>query len=167
MLGLIVGAAIGATAGGVIAYNVAKENGAEGWDLAGWTLAGIVGGGIIGGALGAGIGAAITKMTGVVGFSVTKYSFVPVKKITVLGHNPGYMSIAKNVKAGFYRIADSLYDDLLAKGIEWTNNMKYLKDAYSLGTQFVISPDYVVLQGGTLWKEIQYLITNNIPWIMY
>ena len=53
MLGLIIGAAIGATAGGIAAYTIAKNNGAEGWELFGWTMAGIVGGGIIGGALGA------------------------------------------------------------------------------------------------------------------
>ena len=166
MLGLIAGAAIGATVGGIAAYNIAKDNGSEGWDLFGWTMVGALGGGIVGAAAGAGIGALVTKATGVVGLSITKYSIVPVKSITVLGHDPGYMAIAKSVKAGFYRIKDSLYDDLLAKGLEWTNNMQYLRDANALGSYFVLSPDYVVLQNGTLWKEIQYLISNNIPWIM-
>lgn len=44
VLGLIVGAVIGATAGGIVAYNVAKDHGAEGWELIGWTTLGIVGG---------------------------------------------------------------------------------------------------------------------------
>ena len=51
-------------------------------------------------------------------------------------------------------------------GIEWENNLLYLIDANSLGTNFVISPEFVVKSGGTLWNEIQYLISNNIPWIM-
>lgn len=49
---IIIGAIIGATAGGTIAYNVAKENGAKGWELAGWTALGVVGGGLAGGLLG-------------------------------------------------------------------------------------------------------------------
>lgn len=56
---LIVGAIAGATVGGVVAYNIASSNGAEGWDLFGWTMLGVLGGGILGGALGATIGQAI------------------------------------------------------------------------------------------------------------
>ena len=39
-------------------------------------MAGIVGGGVIGGALGAGVGALVTKATGVIGLSITKYKFI-------------------------------------------------------------------------------------------
>ena len=35
------------------------------------------------------------------------------------------------------------------KGIEWVNNLQYLKDANALGSKFVLSPDYVVFQTGT------------------
>ena len=35
MIGLIVGAVIGATARGIAAYNIAKDQGAEGWELFG------------------------------------------------------------------------------------------------------------------------------------
>ena len=70
MLGLIIGAAIGATVGGIAAYNIAKDQGAEGWELFGWTMADIVGGSIVGGALGAGAGALVTKATGILGFSI-------------------------------------------------------------------------------------------------
>ena len=49
MLSLIIGVTIGATAGEITAYNIAKNYGAEGWELFGWTMAGIVGGGVIGG----------------------------------------------------------------------------------------------------------------------
>ena len=59
VLGFIIGAAIGATAGGIIAYNIAEEQGATGQELVGWTALGIVGGGIVGGAIGAGAGALI------------------------------------------------------------------------------------------------------------
>ena len=54
--GLIVGAVISATIGGIIAYNAAKDNGSEGWELFGWTALGILGGGVVGGAIGYGIG---------------------------------------------------------------------------------------------------------------
>ena len=167
MLGLIIGAVIGATAGGIIAYNIAEEQGATGWELVGWTALGIVGGGIVGGAIGAGIGALATKLTGVVGLSITKNSVVAIKGTTILGHNPSYVEIAKQMKAGYYRISDPLYNALKSKGVEWANNLQYLKDANTLGSKFVLSPDYVVLQTGTLWKEIQYLAARGIPWIMY
>ena len=98
VLGLIVGAVIGATAGGIVAYNVAKDHCAEGWELIGWTTLGIVGGGIIGGALGAGAGALATKLTGIYGYSVTKYSIIPIKKITVLGHMPGILVRLKQLE---------------------------------------------------------------------
>ena len=53
---MIVGAVIGATIGGIIAYNAAKDNDSEGWELFGWTALGILGGGVVGGAIGYGIG---------------------------------------------------------------------------------------------------------------
>jgi hypothetical protein len=49
---IIVSAIICATAGGVIAHDIAKDNGAEGTELAAWTAAGILGGGILGGVAG-------------------------------------------------------------------------------------------------------------------
>ena len=165
-LGAIIIGAVGAIVGGVVAYNVAKDNGAEGWDLFGWTMVGVLGGGIVGALAGAGIGALITKVTGVVGFSITKYSLISVKRITLLGHFETYRELAKSIGAGVYYILPSLYEYLKSMGKEWTNNLQYLIDANSLGTQFVISPEFVVLSGGTLWMEIQYLISNGIPWIM-
>ena len=165
-IGVIFGATLFATAGGVAAYNMAKNNGAEGWDLVAQTALGALAGGIIGAALGYGTGALISKATGVLGFSITKYSIVSVKAITVLGHYETYRVIAKNVNAGAYHIPDFLYKHLQSIGAEWANNLQYLIDANSLGSQFVISPEYVVRENGTLWQEIQYLITNNIPWVL-
>ena len=167
ILGLIIGATIGATAGGVIAYNVAKNNGAEGWELFDWTMAGIVGGGIIGGALGAGIGAQVTKATGIVGLSITKYSIIPIKSVTVLGHTPGYIGAATATGSGYYLIPDKVYKSLQSTGQAWANNLQYLKDANTLGSQFVLAPDFVVRTGGTFWMEIQYLIEQGIAWIMH
>ena len=167
VLGLIIGAAIGATAGGIVAYNIAKNNGAEGWELFGWTMAGIVGGGVIGGALGAGVGALVTKATGVIGLSITKYSIIPIKGTTVLGHMPGYIGAAQATGSGYYLVSNGTYDKMVQKGVEWTNNMTYLKDANSLGSRFALAPDFVVREGGTFWKEIQYLIENGIPWEMF
>ena len=167
VLGLIIGAAIGATAGGIAAYNIAKNNGAEGWELFGWTMAGIVGGGVIGGALGAGVGALVTKATGVIGLSITKYSIIPIKGTTVLGHMPGYIAAAQATGSGYYLVSNGIYDKMVQKGVEWINNMTYLKDANSLGSRFALAPDFVVREGGTFWKEIQYLIENGIPWEMF
>ena len=167
VLGLIIGAAIGVTAGGIAAYNIAKNNGAEGWELFGWTMAGIVGGGVIGGALGAGVGALVTKATGVIGLSITKYSIIPIKGTTVLGHMPGYIGAAQATGSGYYLVSNGTYDKMVQKGVEWTNNMTYLKDANSLGSRFALAPDFVVREGGTFWKEIQYLIENGIPWEMF
>ena len=59
LIGLILGAIIGGTAGGVIVNKKAKESGAEGWELVGWTALGVFGGALAGGALGAGAGALV------------------------------------------------------------------------------------------------------------
>ena len=59
LIGLILGAIIGGTAGGVIVNKKAKESGAEGWELVGWTVLGVFGGALAGGALGAGAGALV------------------------------------------------------------------------------------------------------------
>ena len=166
VLGLIIGAVVGATAGGVVAYDVAKKSGAEGWELAGWTMLGIVGGGVVGGALGAGAGALATKATGILGLSITKYSIIPIKSVTVLGHMPGYIAAATATGSGYYLISDELWQSLDATQ-RWLNNMQYIKDADALGSQFAIVPDFVVRASGTLWQEIQYLIQHGIPWILF
>ncbi|PKK99051.1 MAG: hypothetical protein CVV57_04385 [Tenericutes bacterium HGW-Tenericutes-2] len=164
VLGLIIGAVVGAAAGGIVAYNIAKDHGEEGWDLVGWTVLGIFGGGIIGGALGAGAGALVTHFTGITGLSVTKYSIAFTHKVTVLGHMPGYIGAAKATGSGYYLISEKLYQSLTPVE-RWASNLQYLKDAHTLGTQFVVAPDYVVRAGGTLWQEIQYLIEQGIAWI--
>ena len=166
MIGLIVGAVIGAAAGGVAAYSIAKNQGAEGWDLFGWTMAGIFGGGIVGGALGAGVGALATQATGVLGISITKYYILPIKGVTVLGNIPGYIATAQATGSGFYAVSKHLWVNMTTAE-RWANNMQYISDAFSLGSQFVLVPDKVVKAGTTLMQEIQYLIDNGIPWIMY
>ncbi len=165
ILGLIIGATIGATVGGIAAYNIAKNQGAEGWELFGWTMAGIVGGGIIGGALGAGAGALITKATGILGFSITKGSIMSVKCVTVLGNLPGYTEAARAVGAGYYHLSRNLLKGAL-NVYQWSKNLQYIKDAVSLGSQFVVAPDEVVKATGILIQEIYYLIENGISWIM-
>ena len=78
LIGALIGAAVLGTVGGVVAYNVAEENGAEGWELVGWTVLGVLGGAVIGavvgGAIGYGIGylAGGTYSNGLVAKSVTK-----------------------------------------------------------------------------------------------
>ena len=165
VLGAIVFGIIGAATGGVIAYNVAKDNGAEGWDLVGWTTLGILGGGLIGAALGYGVGALVTKLTGIIGLSITKYAILPIKNITVLGNMGTYVDIATTISAGYFSITPKIWE-LFSNTGKWLSNMKYLEDANSLGSQFVITPEKVVEVGTTLWKEIHFLIENSIPWIM-
>ena len=167
MLGLIIGAVVGATAGGIAAYNIAKDHGAEGWELFGWTMAGIVGGGVIGGALGAGVGALVTKATGVIGLSITKYSILPIKGTTVLGNMPTYVEAAKLTASGYYLVSDGKYEKMVEKGVAWVNNMTYIKDAHTLGSKIALVPDYIAKQGYTFWQEIQYLIENGIPWELF
>lgn len=165
ILGLIIGAVIGATAGGVVSYNIAKDNGAEGWELFGWTVLGIVAGGVIGGGIGAGVGALLTYFTGVTGLSVTKYSILLTHKVTILGNVPTYTAAATATGSGYYEISTKLYNNLTTLQ-RWDNNLQYLKDAHKLGTQFVMFPDFVVKHGYTLWLEFQYLLENNMHYIL-
>jgi RHS repeat-associated protein len=59
LIGLIAGAVIGATVGGVTFYQEAKSMGLSGWDLFGATALGVFGGAVVGGVIGAGIGALV------------------------------------------------------------------------------------------------------------
>ncbi|MBP3437012.1 MAG: RHS repeat-associated core domain-containing protein [Clostridia bacterium] len=56
LIGLIAGAVIGGTVGGIYAYNQASAAGATGWSLVGQTLLGVLGGGLIGAAIGGIVG---------------------------------------------------------------------------------------------------------------
>ena len=64
LVGAVVGGIIGATIGGIASYNIAKNNGAEGWKLAGWTALGTLGGGTVGAAIGAAVGYGIGYFAG-------------------------------------------------------------------------------------------------------
>jgi hypothetical protein len=163
---LIIGAIIGATTGGIIAYNIAETSGAEGWELVGWTALGLVGGSLVCGTIGYGIGAIITSVTGVIGLSITKYSIITIQSVTILGNMPGYITAAGSTGSGFYLISNNLYDNMSVVQ-RWGNNLQYIKDAYSLGSQFALVPDKIVYEVMTLWREIQYLIENGIPWTLY
>ena len=166
LLGLITGAVIGAAAGGTIAYNVAKNNGKDGWELFGWTLLGALGGGIIGGALGAGVGVLVTHTTGIIGLSITKYSILPIKATTILGTMPGYIGAATASGSGYYLISNKLWYSMSAAE-RWYNNSTYIRDANKLGSQFSIFAEKVPKEGSTLLEELQYLIEHNIPWSMF
>ena len=157
---------MGAVACGIASYSIAKNNGAEGSELASSTILGALGGGVIGGALGAGAAAAVSKVTGIIGFSVTSVSVVPIKEITLLGNIPGYIDAAKRVGAGFYKVADHIYETL-SSAQQWDNNAQYIEDAHALGSQFMLYPDRIVKARTVLWQEIQLLIEKGISWIMY
>ena len=167
-LAAIVLGVAGATAGGIIAYNAAKDNGAEGWDLLGWTVLGIVGGGIIGGASGYGIGALITKATGVLGFSIFKGHVFTITQTIVLGHY-GYTEVAKSLGYGFYEIADDLYNSL-NNAQRWAMNSQYLNDCAKLGANFLVEANRVIspfYKGNIsyLYHEIQYLLEKGYMWL--
>ncbi len=79
---------------------------------------------------------------------------------------PGYIGAAQATGLGYYLISNKLWENLDATQ-RWLNNMQYIKDANTLGSQFALVPDFVVKAGTTLWQEIQYLIENGIPWILF
>ena len=166
MLGLIIGAVIGATVGGVIAYNVARDSGAENWELFGWTMLGSLFGGIIGGALGAGVVALVTHTTGIIGLSITKYSIISIRATTILGTMDGYIGAATATGSGYYLISEKIWNGMTTAE-RWYNNSTYLRDANALGSQFSIFAERVPKIGSALWEEIQYLIEHNIPWSMF
>ena len=168
MLGLIIGAAIGATVGGIAAYNIAKDQGAEGWELFGWTMAGIVGGGIVGGALGAGAGALVTKATGILGFSIVKGNVFVVTKTMVIGHY-GYAALGSSLGYGYYQISDDLYNSMTSAQ-RWAMNSQFLQDCSKLGANFIVEPTRTIASTyngniSYLYYEIQYLIDKGYQWL--
>ena len=168
ILGLIVGAAVGTTVGGVAAYNIAKDQGAEGWTLFGWTMAGIVGGGIIGGMLGAATGAIVTKVTGILGVSIIKGNVFVVTKTMVLGHY-GYTSLGASLGYGFYEISDDLYYRM-NDAQRWSMNSQFLQDCSNLGANFIVEPTRVIAPTyngniSYLYYEIEYLIKRGYQWL--
>ena len=168
MLGLIIGAAIGATVGGIAAYNIAKDQGAEGWELFGWTMAGIVGGGIVGGALGAGAGALVTKATGILGFSIVKGNVFVVTKTMVIGHY-GYAALGSSLGYGYYQISDKLYNSM-TNVQRWAMNSQFLQDCSKLGANFIVEPTRTIASTyngniSYLYYEIQYLIDKGYQWL--
>ena len=168
ILGLIVGATIGAIVGGVLAYNVAKDSGAEGWELAGWTALGVLGGGIVGGALGAGAGLTVTKLTGVLGFSIVNgYSFT-VTETMVLGHY-GYAELGSSLGYGFYQISDDMYNSM-TDAQRWAMNSQFLNDCSNLGANFIVEPNRVIIpygheKGSWLYYEIAFLLEKGYQWL--
>ena len=79
---LIIGAIVGATAGGVIAYTEASSRGITGAELVGWVFIGVVAGGVIGGAVGAGLGALAAPLIGGAGASM---AFASGEAVAVTG----------------------------------------------------------------------------------
>ena len=165
---MIIGSAICATAGGIISYNVAKDQCAEGWELFAWTVAGIVGGGILGGALGAGAGALATQASGILGFSVVNGHIFTVTETMVLGHY-GYAALATSLGYGYYQVSDKLYNSM-APAERWAMNSQFLADCAKLGANFIVEATRTIsplFRGNIsyLYYEIQYLMERGYIWL--
>ena len=168
VLGLIIGATLGAVAGGIVAHEVAEDSGAEGWELVGWTALGVIGGGIIGGAAGAGIGAAVTNATGILGLSIVKGNVFVVTKTMALGHY-GYTALGASLGYGYYEISKALYDGMTDTQ-RWAMNSQFLNDCCNLGANFIVEPTRVLAPYGTekgswLYYEIQFLLDRGYLWL--
>ena len=168
MLGAIVLGIAGAVTGGVIAHNIVKDSGAEGWDLVGYTALGVLGGGLIGAALGYGVGALVTKATGILGFSIFKGHIFTITQTIVLGHY-GYTDIAKSLGYGYYEISQDLYNSLNAAE-RWAMNSQFLDDCTELGANFLVEATRTIsatYNGNIsyLYYEIQYLLEKGYVWL--
>ena len=162
VLGLIIGAVVGATAGGVVAYDIAKKSGAEGWELAGWTVLGIVGGGVAGAALGAGAGHFVSALTGIKGLSFIGGHIFAIKDTIALGHF-GYVAMAGELGFGFYQISPAEYESMTTIQ-RWTINSKFLDDCAKLGANFAVFPNRTIGPDSTLYAEINYLLELGYQW---
>jgi len=162
-IALIVGAIIGATAGGIIAYNIAKDHGQEGWDLVGWTALGIVGGGAIGATAGYGLATIISNSTGVLGFSYIEGNLFAITKTTVIGHF-GYTALGTSLGYGFYEIPQKLYTSL-SPATRLSYNMRYIYDCYRLGSNFVVEPNRTIDSASALYSEVSYLVQLGYQWL--
>ena len=118
--------------------------------------------GVIGGVIGAGIGSLITHFTGVLGFSITHHTIVPIKYVTVLGSMPAYGEAAKATSSGCYLINNGLWHRF-SPSDRWIDNVIYINDAYKLGSQFTLYVEKGPKELQTLLMEIQYLIEHGIP----
>lgn len=166
MLGLIAGALIGATIGGVITYNKMKNEGKEGWELFGLTALGALGGAVVGGIIGYVAGSVITEFTGIVGLSITKDYVLPIKAITVLGSNPAYVNVAKYIGASAFNIPKEVYLSLNPCE-QWRLNVTFLNDAITLGSEFAVTGIRAARPSSALWDEIEFLIEHGIEWRMF
>lgn len=167
-LGLILGVVTGAITGGIVAYNIAKNNDVEGWKLFGWTIAGIFGGGLICGALGASAGALISKITGILGFSIIKGNVFIITKTMVIGHY-GYVALGSSLGYGYYQISDDLYNSM-TNAQRWAMNSQFLQDCSNLGANFIVEPTRVISpiynnNISYLYYEIQYLLDKGYQWL--
>ena len=159
---LIIGAIVGAAVGGYLTYNYEKEQGKEGDELITLTILGIIGGAIIGAIIGYIAAPYVIASTGFLGYSLTADNIYTINSMTILGNNPDYLKAAKTLGAGAFEFPLNFAPE----SIIWSNNVQYISDAYKLGSQFEIVATRVLDNSRWLWKEIQYLMENNIPWEM-
>jgi len=160
VIGLIAGAIIGATAGGIAAYNIAEDKGAEGWELVGWTTAGVLGGAVIGGAVGYGSAAIFSSATGIIGVSVSKGYIGVVTKTVAIGHFPQYVIGGSASGYSYFSTSQDTYKLWESQGVAWTYNSQYIRDCISLGSSFQIfqDPARAIESGPNLVMEIQLII---------
>lgn len=81
--------------------------------------------------------------------SITKYSIIPIRSVTVLGNMPVYIQAATATGFGYYLISQDLWERL-PEAASTANNMQYLADANLSSSQFVVVLDRIIQAGTAL-----------------
>jgi hypothetical protein len=118
----------------------------------------------VGGFLGNGIGYALTKLTGVLGFSIINGNIYTITETIVLGHT-GYTTLGMTLGYGYFSFSGQLSDAQI-----WSMNMQYLSDCGKLGANFIIEATRPLAHpvwecGSWLYLEIQYLLEQGYQWL--
>lgn len=124
-------------------------------------MAGIVGGGGIGGALG--VGALVTKATGVQDFSIVKGLVFVIAKTKIIVYY-GYVPLATVLGYGYYQISEQLYESI-DKIQRWAMNSQFLVDCTKLGANFIVEPNRAIGASSWLYHEIAFLVERGYKWL--
>ena len=174
----LIGAAIGGIAGAIHSYTTTGE---ISWQSVG---IGALTGGLLGGGLGAVSGvlvagsvvastAAVTTGFSTLAVAISSGGWAAgvaflmqniqnaTSNYTVLGHSPGYLELAKRIKARVFEIPTEIWNTLTGAQ-QWALNQEFLDVSISKGHEFIFSTNvYSARIGSYLYAEIQYLLSNG------